>query len=482
LTTLFPPGTLLHVPDQNRSRLVLKIMLLLLSLVMLLAGGVILVAWPRLDHMAPARLVLPDGTTVSVAGATFGTNHVFGGPLARWVARTPAPVQSGLARLLGARAVAHKTFTTPVPTLVVWVYSPVVSNPPPAGAFPGWYEVYLANTNGFVSGLPENFTPGVGGLSQLQFTAFPRRDRTLALHFYHRDYQGQSKQCGVLEFLNPACSNYPQWNAETLPVTRRTGDVEATLERVSTGHGGNSSYSTLADGSHAIAYNTNREDGRNDTACLLHLRSLSDTNQSWQVEQVALSDATGNAIRSMTISWSGSGDDVFDFGPGLWTGEAAWKMRCEIKRTRGFAPGELFTFKNVPLDEMYETNYLGWSSNVNRVTVTLDYFVRRPPLAKNNWSSSQFSEAHFIIRGVSNDFNVDLVETRADNGTNIECPSWSGGGNFQDHYFRNVPLDAKTLDFTFAIHQGRWVEFVVKPDTGSARFEYPAPPKPKKPE
>src|SRR5271169_6375139 len=97
----------------------------------------------------------------------------------------------------------------------------------------------------------------------------------------------------------------------------------------------------------------------------------------------------------MGMTGSFSGEGVFGFNPGLWTNEAAWKFRCEIKRTKGFTTNELFTFKNVPLSEQYQTNDLGWTTNVKGVTVTFDKFIRRPPITNDSWSSSQFSEASF---------------------------------------------------------------------------------------
>ena len=472
------------MPETGPGKLLLKriITLLCLLLLLFLAGGAVLVLWLKSDR-SPARLLLPDGTTVSVAGTTFGTNHAFGGRLARIVARTPPGMQVALGRLLGSSVVARQAFSTTTPTLVVWLNSPAIPPLTPPRPYLGWYEVYLADTKGFISGGGQNFNTGLGGLSPLQFTAFPRRDRTFTLHFFFHNTQGKVKDCGTLTVLNPEFRAYPQWQPGTLPATNKVGDVEATLKQVSTGHGGNTSYIGLRDGGHAMEFSTNRDDGRNLTGCQLQLQSLTDTNQIWQVDHVELSDATGNVLPSTGMTWGGKGDDVFGFSPGLWTNEFAWKLRCEIKRTQGFAPGELLTFKNVPLPEMYQTNQPGWTTNVNGVTVTLEHFIRRPPLANGSggWSSGQLSEAHFRLKGLSNDFHLDLIETRADNGTNVDCFSSSTSEDAQDRYLGNIPPDAKTLDFTFAVQRGRWVEFMVKPETGPARFEYPAPPNSKKP-
>jgi hypothetical protein len=447
--------------------------LLWFGLLMLLVLGVVLVARAPSSQAGSASLVLPDGTKVSVVGVSYGTNHVFGSRLARLVARLPDGVQNILTSVLGARASASQTTATTTPTLVVWLYSPIISTPAPGRPAPGMYEVYAGDRNGFVSGASGVLFLGYGGLGSLQLSAFPRREPTFILHVYQRNAQGKMKECGVMEVSNPVYRSYPQWQPEALPASKRVGDVAATLEQFRTGLGNNMGESWLQDGRQVIEFETNREGGQNETACLLRLRPLTDTNQVWQVDHVELSDATGNVLPSSGMTWGGAGE-VFGFSPGLWINEAVWKLRCEIKRTRGFVPDELFTFEKVPLGEMNESNYLGWTTNFNGVTVTLDHLIRRPPNTNNAWSTSDLTDASLRVSGLSNDLHLDLVETRADNGTNVECPSSSTSADIQERYLRNVPLEAKSLDFTFAVHQGRWVEFLVKPVTGPARFEVPA--------
>ena len=466
--------------EPKSRRGLLKRILPLCGLLAFLVTGLVLLLRSRPDPMPPASLVLPDGSKIFLAGVTCGTNHVIGTALGAVNARMPDFVQNVLRRLFSSRALAHQAFTTTMPTLVFWLNSPKASTSPPTLS-PGYYEAFLADSNGFVSGTGMGFNPGMVGIVTplgLQFGVFPRRDRTLALHFYYHDPQGKVKECGALKLLNPGYHSYPQWQPELLPETKRAGDVEATLVQVGTGlEGVGVTRPGLAGRDYAIEFGTNRYGGRNETACLLRLRSLADGSQVWQVDHVELSDATGNLIKSGNMS-SWSAGDVFEFSPGLWTSEAAWKMRVEIRRNQGFAPVELFTFRNVPLGEVDQTNHFGWSTNVNGVTVILDHLIRRPPPTGNGWSSSQLSEASFRLTGLINDLHVDLVETRTDAGTKVECVGWNTSDDLQTRSFRDVPTGAKTLDFTFAVHEGRWVEFVVKPETGRTRFEYPAPPKP----
>jgi hypothetical protein len=448
------------------SRKVFLTVILILS-GLLLIGGVLL-TWMRPHQNPSPRLTLPDGSTVIVAGATFGTNHVHGSVLGRWIASMPSAVQDILPGL--GPHLAFQSLNTPVPALVIWIDLPKLTNAPPGTASSGWYEVYLGDTNGLVSG-PAQGLPfvGMGQVFGLRFSAFPRRDREFTLHVFTRDAQGNEKDCGSLPVLNPAYHAYPRWQPETLPTTHRAGDVEATLEMFSTK---NEILHMSWSGSVGMTLST-----------ILHLRPVTDTNQIWRLDHVVLSDALSNVVQDTGVTSTGSsGDDTisYAFQPGLWTNETAWKLRCEIKRTKGFAPGEMFTFKNIPLGALNQTNQFGWTTNLNGVTVTLDYFVRRPPSTNAYWSSDKLSLAHFSVSGTTNDLYLDLLETRTDNGASVECPSSGSSGTSQDRYLRNIPLEAKTLDFTFAVHRGRSVEFLVNPEAGPERFGNPASPKPPK--
>ena len=175
----------------------------------------------------------------------------------------------------------------------------------------------------------------------LRFSAIPRRDPVIALNFFCYPPTGGVRECGKLSLPNPVYGHFPQWTPESLPTTKRVGDVEATLERLSTGHDSARSQRSVDGGGSIIEFGANGLGGRNHTVCLIRLRSLTDTNQVWQVAGEDLSDATGNSIHNTTFGLGGPGDDYFSFEPGLWTNESAWRIKCEIKRVKGFAPEEM---------------------------------------------------------------------------------------------------------------------------------------------
>jgi len=159
--------------------------------------------------------------------------------------------------------------------------------------------------------------------------------------------------------------------------TRRAGDVAVTLEKLSTGHDQNTSYQRAGNGRSVIEFGTNRADGQNRTVCFLQFQSLTDTNRAWQVTSEEISDATGNKASNTSLGWGSPEEGFFSLEPGLWLSESAWKLRCEIKRARGFDPGETFVFRDIPLGSLGGTNQIRCATNFSGVTVTLDHIIRQ---------------------------------------------------------------------------------------------------------
>ncbi len=451
--------------------------LVLLFLILLVAvAAVVSIRWMDRDEV-PAKLALPDGVAISVAGVDFGTNHVLGSRLARWAARTPPMVQGGLKKIFGARAVPSQTFQTSTPMLVVWLNLPKPPAQKPHSPPQGSYLAYLADTGGFTSGSSQGFSLGFGLPMPMQFDAFPRRERSIVMHVFYRDnhdLQGKWSDCGTLSIANPEYRSYPQWQPETLPATNRAGDVEATLEQFKTGQGAGTTSTELANGGHEVTFPMKPWSVDNETACCLKVRSLSNPMRAWQVIHAEVSDATGNTLPNQGMTSGSIDSSLFTFSPGLWTNEAAWKLRCEIRCVKGFAPGELITFSNVPLPEMFQTNHLEWSTSLDGATVTLDYIIRRQPFTNGGWNSKLVSTARFVLSGATQDIHLEFVEAHADKDIYVQCRSGRNGENWLERDL-SIPAEARTLNLTLGMDKSRWVEFLVKPETGPARFEFPPP-------
>jgi hypothetical protein len=378
-----------------------------------------------------AWLVLPDCSSNRIVAVTYGTNHLIGSPLGRMMARLPGAVQDELPVLI------HRT-ETPQPALIVWIeHRANPGAPPPASG--ANYE-RLSDGDGFISG-PQNSPVGCFGtvdIGPALFGAFPHRDPKLTVNFFYRSPTGQATNCGSLQVLNPLHRAYPEWEPEPLPAKKVTSEFEVTLLAV---HAGN-------------------DDTRVDLRIPAPAGGL-----AWQIVGVESSDATGNSVHNFPMNWSGRGNDIgFSLQSGLWPSEKAWKLKFEIARTTGFAPDTLLTFKNVPLGLVNSSNAVGWTTNFAGVTVTLEGITRRTPNTNAFNNRLPPSNVKFTNSRLPAGTRLDLLRIAYDQGTTNPSESFSFSDNERNYSLSQIPLDAKTADFTFAVHQSRFVEFIVHPE------------------
>jgi hypothetical protein len=203
----------------------------------------------------------------------------------------------------------------------------------------------------------------------------------------------------------------------------------------------------------------------------MRLRATGNTNEIWRASGVVMSDATGNRVEHETFDTDNETGYVV-FSPALWTSEPAWKLDFEITRDAGFSPGELFTFHDVPLGALNATNRIGWTTNCNGVQVTLEQTARRErPRKPDYWTPASEFELRLGVAGLTNDLLLDLISATTDVGPELGCYYLqSDGETNQLHHFNPPPPGAKSASFTFAVQRSRRVEFLVKPETGTARL------------
>jgi hypothetical protein len=418
-------------------------------------------------------LLLPDGTALRIVDVTYGTNHLFGTPLGRLVAKLPPRIGRVAKDLLGARVAIQQTYGSATPSLIVWLER--TTNTPTAQILGGYVSAMLADETGFVSGEEVNLWGTGMRIVRLVFPVVPRRDPNLRVEVTYRGRTGGTDPVGSLSFENPVYGRYPHWTPETLPATKRVGELEVTLNKLSAGHGDSTSHRSGPGNTRVIDFGTNSSTSRGRCVCLLSVRSVSDSNGIWRVASVRVSDATGNSVKSTSMGWGGDDEPFFTFRPGLWPGESAWKLACEIKRSKGHGPAELITFRNVPLGQLGATNRIGWTTNFQGVAITLDHLVRKPPLTNDSWSSSEISGVRLTHSTLATNTHLDFVRLVADTGETVRSESSSSSDAERTYSFRELPLEAKTADITFAVHRSHRVEFVVKPEIRTARLELPAP-------
>jgi hypothetical protein len=439
--------------------------LLLASLLLLMVIGLaVLFAFKK--RPGPMRLALPDGTTVTLVGATGGEGYKGSSLLGVLMSPLPGRWQQAIwtwsdyrifsGTLMNVRGEANLS-------VFVARRTNSVGAPMPAG---GYYRAFLADQGNFISGEESdifwNYYLGGCRAGPVQFKVFPRRSRELTMHIFYHSPTGTVSDCGSFTFANPRFQNYPEWAAEKLPATKQAGDLEAALLSLVTGFNNHTTQNAQANGRLVTTPDTNRVDGNNYTAAELKLRPLENTNEEWEVAGVVVSDATGNCATNTSMSWS-AGPAII-FAPSLWPGESAWKLKALVKREAGFHPEELFVLRNVPMGAAGRTNYPGWVTNFAGVTVGLQRVEHRAPVTGNSWSSSSMSRVVFTNSALGADMYLDLVGVVFEAGVTNRSDSSERGAIERSCYFRQIPGHAQTADFIFAVQHGRAVEFTVKPE------------------
>jgi hypothetical protein len=435
-------------------------MVLVGVLLSLLVAGALL-HFRGFNSKAQDTIVLSDGSTLQIRDVTYGTNHVYGTTWARIVWNLPPAVRfSFLTRAVGD----IYQLQTAQPELRIWFdFKFPGTNTGPTSGF-AWCGASFATENEFTAGQEQSFIPTTS-ISSAGFTAWPRRTRMLNLFVSEKVSHGQGR-VSKIALKNPSYQEWPQWQPEGLPATKNAGDLEVTLVRFGTGL----SASSVIHGDRGMtitSYELRKAGEENHSFCEVAFRQNSSPASAWQLTAATLTDATGNSLPSSSMGWSDN--NQITFSPSLWPDESAWKLRCEVKRTKGFTTNELFTFKSVPLPALNETNGSYLTTNFHGIAVTMTRLFHNPPVNRdgrprqddNSWS---LMLTNSLPRpGVY----LDLISIEAE-GKVLQTGRASRGNINQSYMVDAFPESAKTVDITFAVHQSRTVEFLVSPNLAKA--------------
>lgn len=452
--------------------------LIMVSLLLMAAVGLAWWVGRELRSAPGRRIMLTSGVEISVLGVTYGTNHVqpgFGRLL-------PGGLRAVLARLLGQPGAGSYRFTTSQPELVVWL----AHNSTNSAVLPSSVRVGLADENGFLSGDYADFTTFFNGSSGTprRFAVWPRRSRELRIRVFEQGPTFSYHLAGEVRCANPAVSHASAWTAEPLPARGTNGPLVCTLSAVMTGLGMNTTTSAQADGTTRTTFSPPDEDGDNHTALRLAFTDSANPSNDWEIAAIQVADATGNSARNSSLSASfGSGPERnYQFKPALWPTEP-WQIEFLAARRPGslFAPQELVAFTNVPLPASGLTNRYAESALVGATKVRLVEFVRREPLPEDarGWSSGSLSQLKLTVANLPADAKFTLVRATDETGRKLEVPS-SSWGNDEPHdamfSFLRVPVEARSLNLTFAVQAMRRVTFTVQPALATTNdFSRPDP-------
>jgi hypothetical protein len=374
------------------------------------------------------RIVLPDGTKLTLAAVTYGKHHEFPG-----------------------LKIARARFNTATDVLCVWIREDFTN------ASPGDYTACALDKSGaFCAGHAsvQRYPAGKGeDIACLRLNVFPRRDGQIRLQIEADDSQGGTRLMNdefVVTF--PAQKSSAEWQPQPLPATEGDGDLTVTLTKlvygVSFQHPKNTVTSDPMDKAVQAVFRVEQN-------------GVIATN--WRPGRIESWDATGNHSFSGPRKNRRDGDeDVLIYQWGLSPDEPAWKLRAEFVRTSGFAPDELWTVAGIPVS----TNAVSRRNRRSDLTgafaskKTGDSTVAVFPAGPGD-NPGQVRLHVSVDPPPSEDLNFTLVEMTDDGGKKIRPVNLSRiGGNF-NYTFRDG--GTKTLAATFALQGGRFVEFTVKP-------------------
>jgi len=409
--------------------------------------------------MREGRLVrFPDGREVSVLTVTYGTNHVFvEGPLWARVARRF--VSLAKAYRLGLRIYERNTST---PTLMIWtVWRLPSTNRAPR--FAAVRDRHGVESEPEVAAVEVPVAKSTGPIMAWNLANYPRRQGEILLRFYERDAAYRPHGVGELPVRISGRGRAAPWHAPVPPVRIERDGREFALVAL---RGGEPAPSELKWPYVFIAP---------WTTALFEVREQGQPNEGWTIKGLELLDATGNHlfISQPRVLWV-NGQLATAFPHVLWADEPDWKFVVEFSPTRDFVAEDLCTFQSLPAirnQGPFTTNCAAVVHGVSFQSLDLRATSQVTRLGRDGYRRT--TDLTLIFTSAVQRVRVDLARVRDDRGRELRFGrGWEPWpGKFTTGL--EVPIDATSLDLTFAVHPCEFVEFLVRPDLGSARATGP---------
>jgi hypothetical protein len=297
------------------------------------------------------------------------------------------------------------------------------------------------------------------------FDAFPRRGRELRLALHQvGGERGLGARVALFSIPNPDPGPHPSWSPEPLPATKTDGDLHVTLREFKTGF--------LTED-----WALNMSEWLGVTSLRFSVSVGGRTEHPWRPKALEVIDATGNDWFPAVLhprAVEGAPPDTWAFAGALWPGEEAWKLRVEFSRVAEFASDELWTLEHVPgprgqrLIEFHGTNEINGLPLAITATARTEGELR----AGSEWVPKK-GVVDLTVRydASAQGKRLTLLRVVDDQGREAKASephpeaAWLA-------FAVEVPPDTQELNFTFAVHRSRFVEFVAKPEQvgrGAAR-------------
>lgn len=401
-------------------------------------------------EMRPQVVVLKNGTKLTLVGVTYGKHHVFKG-----------------VKTTGSRLRGRTTLDTTNDTLVVWIkaehkmsmypnYQLMVYDSAHTACVAAWQRTGNQIKNGVE-------------LTGFALDAFPRRDRKMIL--YVADWgNGGGLHLAKGEFVvsNPGPRSFPDWQPDPLPDTQSDGDLDVTLTKCTYGATPGFMFGNVS--------GSPKDPMHNAVQLTFHAEQYGKAATNWQPVAVITSDATGN--HSTMNSWGNGrdadGNTTMTYQWGLWPEEKAWKLRVEMSRSSGFSNDEEWAVTNIPLKKGNWSDLWNYNMGPNRHTESpvaettlqgIHLKIFSAIETDQNFGMGQKSGGlHIAVEpDLPEGFRMSLVDLTDENGHKLPPPWGPNGGNGNEIFQLPDIRNAKSLNFTIALHQSRFIEFNVKP-------------------
>ena len=300
-----------------------------------------------------------------------------------------------------------------------------------------------------------------GRLQAWRLYAFPRRGSNLTLRFFYPERDGRWASAAAMNVPNPAPGPYEQWTPNALPIAQTNGDLIVRLVEFDAGGAQQRQKERVS----------RLWKGLPGTHCAFTLHQAGKKVAPWVARSLEVSDATGNRWKqSDFVSWPGDEAEPrlhTSMVGALWASEPAWDLRVELSRTNDFLPEELVTLSNIPVPQpeemlaLHDTHFVnGLDLEVAAIAGTKAELTQPHKWFRNEGKMNLALTMH----GERGHKRISLVSVRDDRGRPVpfedrpstyERREWVFG-------FQSQP-DARSLNFTVAVHESRFVEFRAKP-------------------
>lgn len=411
---------------------------------------------------------LPDGSTIQVVETSWSTNLTYQGSEPKWrrTVRRMMPQSLGAKLLpsfpggtlsLGSSSGGPKLACFTMTSVANAKNLNLVGNARAVAFDCRGNSVELGQSFGAmeVGGSPNNYR-----IDAWVFRAFPRREKLVGLRILlpaTTTAEGWEK-VAEFEVENPAHQKYPQWVPEALPITKSDGDLKVELVKFVTGL--------------TWSKQPRPATGNERAGTQMEFRVLKDgkTNHGWRAATVEIADATGNRWTPHpieTIEQWDDGQETLWVDQGLWSGEAAWKLRVEYVRAWDFDPAETVKFRDVPIPAPMESITLTNQAVLNGLEVSLGTITGTQREQPRNLKWLQTKQAVNVLVQVKNlppNKRITLAAVTDPNGGRLQ---WENANerwqNDKQVYGLRVSPEVKSVNLTVVVQASRYVEFLAKP-------------------